>query len=168
MVESAKLMPEWMKSIQAEVELEEARGQAIAQRNRAAVLLIQAERPKFWQHLIEKLKIATDALPNLKLAGRFSPGIESRGIRISMSHPGLFVSQTHTDLFLDSDCIRCTGLDIGFYNLRFCAVSNSEIAVTDEQGDGHPMDPDQASEYVMRRMIDLLELRKRQPPYSRY
>jgi len=167
MAENEKLMPDWMREMQVDIELAEEKQRATAQRDHAASLLIQLERPRHWQHLREKLKIAADALPSLKLRGQFLIRGDD-GMRISMNRSGLFASKTWTDLYLDQRCIRCTTLDAGSYNLQFRAISETEIAVIDEQGYAQPMDTDGAVKFIMRRMIKLIESPAGTPSLSRY
>lgn len=153
-------IPEWMKKKQLENAQVEAQEQLRLQRESADMRLVEIEAPKFWQELLENMKIAVDALPALKLRGSYSLlGLES--VRIEMSSPGNFANMTYTDLFRDAGRIRASTLDAGAYSLLFCAVSDTEIGVVDEHKRGHAMNPDEASEYVMKRMLNLIERRRR-------
>jgi hypothetical protein len=163
MTAGEKLIPDWLKRKQEIVELEEAQREAGAQGRLAAGLLIERQRPKFWQQLVEKLKIAIDALPEvpaLKLAGSLSP-FGSTQVRLDMRRTGLWANTTYTDLFCDEWRIRCTTLGDGAYNLEFCTIGNTEIAVVDDRSPGTPMDADYASQYIMGRMVNLLERQHR-------
>ncbi len=138
----------------------EAQEQTKLERRLAGMRLVEVEAPKFWQELLEKMKIAVDALPALKLHGSYSlMGLES--VRIEMSSPGNFPNMTYTDLFRAADRIRASTLDAGAYSLMFHVVSDTEIGVVDEHKGGHPMNPDETSEYVMKRMLNLIERRLR-------
>jgi len=45
---------------------------------------------------------------------------------------------------------------------KLCSVvSDTEIGVVDEPKGGKPMNTDQASEYILQRMVDLIERRRR-------
>lgn len=150
------LIPDFLKQRRTASDLADEEKRAIEDQNRIAALLIASGAPRFWRSLLEKLKIATDALPHVNLRGQFKPSLDERGVRISVNGTAPFVSQTYTDLYLDSRCIRCTELNIGFYNLEFRVGLESEIVVVDELGDGDPMDPDAAVKYIIERMMDHL------------
>jgi hypothetical protein len=147
-----------MQKEKAVNELAEARRQAAEQRALAAALFVEEEGPKFWKTLKEKLQIAVDALPVLSLNGSFS-SIGPVSVRINMNQPGIFANITYTDIFIDQNGFRCTTLDDGFYNLAFCIVSENNLAVMDQQHESSPMNPEEASEYIIRRMIKLLRSR---------
>lgn len=154
------LVPEWMKQRQIESELAEAKEDARLHRVVAAGLLIEREGPKFWQQLMKELKIAVDALPVLKMQGSYTL-IGQDGARIDVSSPGIFANFTYTNMFRDDVGIRCSTLDAGAYRLLFRVVSNTEIGVVDEHREGAPMNPSLASQYVLGRMVDLIERRRR-------
>lgn len=156
MTASEKLVPEWMQKKQRDAELAEAREEARLQRQLAAERLIEIEGPCFWKALLGHLKIAVDALPVLKLAGSLSPvGLES--VRISMNRPGIFPNMTYVDLFRDAVQIRCSVLNGGVHNLRFCAISDTAIAVLPGQDSHTPMTAEMASQYIIQSMIDVIE-----------
>lgn len=150
------LMPEWMKKkIEREAQGKN-REEASKQRAMAAASLLQLKIPEYWQRLKEKLAIAVEFLPKLDMQGQITPSGD-KGLRISVSRPGIFANQTFTDIFLAPRAITCTGLNLGTYTLMFCVVSDTEIAVMLD-GMGEPMNPDQASEYIMRQMVELIDL----------
>jgi glycogen debranching enzyme len=153
---SSDLIPDWMKEEKHAIELAAAQDAAQRATRRAAESLIRAEQPGFWKELAEKLKIATDALPHLGLAGKFEIGPGDH-IKVTVRRPDVFLRETFTDLSLKADRIQCTTLDVGFYNLLFCAISDTAIAVINEQDTGdEPMNSEAASEFVMKRMINFV------------
>lgn len=150
------LMPEWMKRKQGKKEAEEARAEAVRQRDMAMSNLVQLKFPDFWKSLTEKLAIAVEFLPKLDMQGELTPMNVS--IRVSVSRPGIFANQTYTDLFPTSREIKATMLDGDAYTLPIVAVSDSEIAVT-VTGGHSPMNAEKAAEHIMSRMIELIESR---------
>ena len=152
------LMPEWMKRRQGKKEAGEARAEAAKQRDLAFSNLLQLKCPDFWRSLTEKLGIAVEFLPKLNMQGRLTP--LNPGVRISVSRPGAFANQTYTDLFPTLSEIKATMPDGGAYTLPFVAASDTEIAVTVVEGHS-PMNADKAAEYIMTRMIELIESRER-------
>ena len=152
-------MPDWIKKrLQAE-QLEKAEEEAKRQRSLAGGLLIEKERPRFWRQLQEKLNIDVQFLPKLGIIGSISahPGAPSNpSLRINMMRSGIYPNQTYTDVFLDANRIRCTTLGDGAYSFQFCVVSDTEIAVMNE-ANGQRMDSGQASEYILRRMVELID-----------
>jgi hypothetical protein len=157
---SKSQMPEWMKKKQQEMRLSEATEKDAERRKLAAALLIQSESPEFWKRLLDNLKLAVEALATIELTGSYSQ-IGLNAVRISMNHPDLFASRTHTDLFHETGRIRCTTLGVGAYNLDFHVISETEVGVLDKHKGGSPMNADQASEYVIRRMVDFIERQRR-------
>jgi len=65
--------PEWMKKKQSEQEATAAETEIRRQRAENAALLIDKEGQKFWKEIKEKLAIAVEFLPDLKLKGVISP-----------------------------------------------------------------------------------------------
>src|SRR4051812_7699204 len=116
-------VPEWMKKKQEENDLAESREQARLHRIAAGQLFVEMNAPKFWMNLLEKLKIAVDALPILKMAGSYT-AIGHDSVRINVSSPGLFANFTYTDLFRDDNGIRCSTVDAGVYHLLFCVIGD--------------------------------------------
>ena len=154
------LIPEWIKKKQVEFALEEAQVEARLQRQLAAKLFVQSESPRFWERLVDKLKIAVDALPVLKIEGSLNKDSD-RHVRIFMRMPGIFPNETYTNLFLDDQRIRATTLDDGSYTLDFIIPRENCLSVM-TTGEGITMSPDRAHEYIMSRMILLLERRRGQ------
>jgi hypothetical protein len=147
------LVPEWMKKRRQEDELAETKKEAARQQAIDASLLLKQEGPKFWSQLQQSLAIAVDSLPVLKLAGSITQ--YSEGIRIDVIYYHLVPIQTYTDIIYDPGraVIRCTTMSGGICQLCLCMASHNEIAVLSEL-DGLPMNPEQASEFIMRPMVD--------------
>jgi hypothetical protein len=152
------LIPEWMQAKRQQDDLAIAREGERIQARLAASLLIERERTTFWKNLIQNLKIAVDALPILKMAGSVSPvGLDA--IRIQVSKPGIFANFTHTDLFLDAAGVRCHMMEGGYYEFQFSVISESAIGLTDSRSP-RPLNSEQISERIMRRMVELIEGRQ--------
>jgi hypothetical protein len=149
------LMPEWMKKKQQQNELLEAKREAERQREMAAHNLIQLKAPGFLKELEEKLAIAVEFLPKLQMEGLLTSFIG--GLRVSVSKPGIFANQTYTDLHINTRDIRCTMLNGGAYTLPFAVVSDTEIGVAYDSMSGAVMNASKASEYIIGRMIDMIE-----------
>jgi hypothetical protein len=153
------LVPEWMKKRRQEDELAELKKEAARYREVDASLLIRQEGPKFWSQLQQSLAIAVDSLPVLKLAGSITQ--YSEGIRIDVIYYHLVPIQTYTDIIYDPGraVIRCTTMSGGICQLCLCVTSNNEVTAIAEL-DGHPMNPEQASEFIMRPMVDYVSAYK--------
>lgn len=147
------LVPEWMKKKRQEDELAEAKKEAARQLEVQASHILRQEGPRFWSQLQKNLAIAVDSLPFLKLTGSISSF--SEGIRIEVVYYHLVPVQTYTDISYDSNraAIRCSTMSGGICQLYLRVVSDSEITALAEL-DGLPMNPEQASEFIMRPMID--------------
>jgi len=147
------LVPEWMKKKRQEDELAEARKEAARQLEVNASPLLQQEGPGFWSQLQQRLAAVVDSLPILKLSGSISQFNE--GIRIDVVYYHLIPVQAYTDIYYDPDTavIRCSTMSGGICQLYLCVASNNEVTALAEL-DGPPMDPEQASEYIMRPMVD--------------
>lgn len=150
------MMPEWMKKKVEQDAREKHKEEAGRHRVPAASNFLQLKIPEYWQRVKEKLAIAVEFLPKLNMQSQITPSGD-KGFRISVSRPGVFTNQTFTDVFLAPRAITCTGLNLGAYTLMFCVVSDTEIGVMVD-GMGEPINADQASEYIMRKMVDLIEL----------
>jgi hypothetical protein len=153
-MESEKQIPDWMKKKREGMDKEEAEQQKREHDQLTANRLIQSEASKFWKSLIESLKVAVDALPTIRLRGSLEAQGQE-GIRIRIDREDNSPNMTYTDMFLAGDHIQCTGLSVGAYNLEFRAISNTEIGVISSRGE-NVMNVAQASEHVMRRMVDAL------------
>jgi hypothetical protein len=147
------LVPEWMRKRRQEDELAEAKKEAARQQAVEASLLLKQEGPKFWSQLQRSLAIAVDSLPVLRLTGSITQ--YSEGIRIEVIYYHLVPIQTYTDIIYDPGkaLIRCSTMSGGICQLCLCVASNNEIAVIADPS-GLPMNPEQASEFIMRPMVD--------------
>lgn len=159
-----RLIPEYLKKKHEQVEAEESQRQVTAAQQRADELLISIQWSTFWKQLTEKLHLAVDsfpALPFLGLDGKLTSFVPSQ-VRIEMHRiGGLRLNGTHTDLYCDGHTIRCTTLGDGVYTLKFCVLSDTEIGVVSSQSPGIGMNAEQASEYVIDRMMALKERQSR-------
>ena len=149
------MMPEWMKKKQEQTELAEANREAAQQREIAANALIQLKAPDFWKHLKQQLAIAVEFLPNLKLAGQITDTLGS--VRVSMSRPGVYPSQTYTDLSLQPRSIHCTALNGGSYDLNFSIYSDTEICVIEGTTYTPPLNPEEATKLILEKMMGIVK-----------
>jgi hypothetical protein len=152
-------VPEWMRKLRQEYDLADADRNAARKREVENSLLLRQEGPKYWSRLQQCLAIAVDSLPVLKLSGSISRFVE--GIRIEVVYYHLIPVQTYTDISFDpgSAIVRCTTMSGGICQLYLCASDNNEIAALSEL-DGAPMNPEQASEFILRPMVDTVFIRK--------
>jgi hypothetical protein len=148
------LMPEWMKKKQEQVELENAKQEAIRQRDLAVASLIQLKSPDFWKRLKEQLGIAVEFLPKLGLQGQITDTFES--VRVSMSRPGAYPNQTYTDLSLQPRSIHCTTLNGGAYELNFSTHSDTEICVVQSNTYTPPLNPEEAAKLILEKMMEII------------
>jgi len=150
--------PEWMRKKQAEQEAAAKAEDLRQQRIVDSALLIDRDGLKFWKELKEKLAIAVEFLPDLKLAGSISPtGVDA--IRILVNKPGVSLNQTYSDLFYNREAkeIRCGMQNRGMYSLGFCVVTDENRVVVASSGRAGVMGPEAAAQFVMERMIDYIE-----------
>lgn len=146
---------EWIKERQADAALAAAEAEVARQKHFAKQQLIDGQRQPFWAQMLEQLRKDTRGISALGLLGRYQENFGD-SVRITVTRPGTAYGQVFTDLCLGPRHIQCTGLDIGFYNLLFCAVSDDEIAVVSEQNPGPPMSAAKTAQYVLERMVDHL------------
>jgi hypothetical protein len=159
-----KLIPEYLKKKNEQVKAEESQREVTAARQRADELLISNQWLKFWQQMTEKLHLAVDsfpALPSLGLDGKLTSFISNQVRGEIHSTIGLRLNGTHTDLFCDGRTIRCTTLGDGVYTLKFCVLSDMAIGAVSSRNPGLGMDAEEAAQYVIDRMMTLLERQSR-------
>ena len=146
-------VPAWMKKLQQEHALIDARRDAARKQEVANSLLLRQEGPNFWNQLQQSLATAVDSLPVLKMSGSISHFRE--GIRIEVVYQHLIPVQTYTDISYDPDSavVRCTTMNGGICQLYLCVTEDNEIAAFSEL-DGPPMNSEQASEFILRPMVD--------------
>jgi hypothetical protein len=80
---------------------------------------------------------------------------------VQVSKPGIFANFTYTDLLLNPNGIQCRTLDAGFYELEFKVISDTEIGITHSRHAGPPWNPERTCEFIMRKMVEQIELRER-------
>jgi len=153
------LVPEWIKKIRQEDELAEAKQEITRRLEVEASSLLQQEGSRFWSQLQQSLSIVVESLPVLNLSGSISQF--SNGIRIEVVYYHLVPVQTYTDVSYDPDSavIRCSAMSGGICRLYLRATPNNEIAAFAELT-GPPMDPEQASEFIMHPMVDSVRIQK--------
>ena len=115
---------------------------------------IEKAGPEYWRALQEQLVAAVDVLPDGELSGSITTF--GGGLRVTVTRIGAF-NQTHTDIFYTRNAteIRCSTHDSGLYILKFCVTPDNQLAVKSARG-VDPMNPAQASEYIMQSMIDVM------------
>jgi hypothetical protein len=152
-------IPGWMKKLQQEHALADARKDAARKQAVENSLFLRQEGPKFWSQLQQSLAIAVDSLPVLKLSGSISHF--SEGIRIEVVFYHLIPVQTYTDISYDpgSAVVRCSTMSGGICQLYLCVADNNEIVAFSEL-DGPPMNPEQAAEFIVRPMVDCVFIQK--------
>lgn len=153
------LVPEWMRKIRQEDELAEAKKKAARQSEVQASSFLRQEGPIFWSRLQQSLAICVDSLPVLNLSGSISNFKE--GIRIEVVYYYLVPIQTYTDICYDpgTAVLRCSTMYGGICQLYLCEIPNNKVAAFAELEEP-PMDPEQASEYIMRPMVDSVRIQK--------
>lgn len=126
------------------------------QTDKEASLLIERTAPEFWTALQEKLDIAADAVSEHNLSGLAT--VFGGGLRVTINRPGKAFSQTYTDLMFKRGMaeIRCTTLNNGTYHLQFRVAPDNRLVVVSSQG-SEPMNAEQASEYVVQRMLEVID-----------
>ena len=149
------MMPEWMKKKQEQIESTEAQREAARQRDLAASNLIQLKAPDFWNRLKKELAIAVEFLPKLNLQGQITDTFGS--VRVSMSRPGVYPSQTYTDLSLQPRSIHCTALNGGSYDLNFSIYSDTEICVIESNTYTPPLNPEEATKLILEKMMGIVK-----------
>jgi hypothetical protein len=153
------LVPEWIKKLQQEHELAEAEKNNARKREIESSKLLRQEGPEFWAQLQQRLSVAVDSLPVLKLSGSISHFRE--GIRVDVVYQHLIPIQTYTDISYDPGnvAVRCSTMNGGICQLYLCVADNNEIVAFSEP-DGPPMDPEQAAEFILRPMVDHVFINK--------
>ena len=125
-------------------------------RSQSADPVARYQKTEFWKLLLQELEWVVTALHEINFTGSISPFGEQI-VRVSLRDVGSPSASTRTDLILDGDRIRCSVLNAGIYYLNFTALSDAQIAIQDIQRSGNPMDPRKTAEYVVERMLNILE-----------
>lgn len=118
--------------------------------------IAQRQRTEFWKLLLKELEFAVSAVREIDSTGSISP-FGQEIVRVSLSDDGIPPISTRTDLILDGDRIRCSVLNGGIYYLNFAALSDTKVVVQDIQRNGGSMDARKTAEYVVDRMLNILE-----------
>jgi hypothetical protein len=118
--------------------------------------IAQRQRTEFWKQLLKELEFTASALREIDFTGSINPFGEEI-VRVSLSDDGIPPKSTRTDLILDGDRIRCSVLNGGIYYLNFAALSDTAVVVQDIQRNGGSMDALKTAEYVVERMLNILE-----------
>lgn len=160
MMDGKRTLPEFIRKRK---ELERRSGSYSAEGgNRSPNLesIVRLQSKRFWKLLVKELELTVSALREIDVTGSISPFGEEI-VRVSLNDNSASPTSTRTDLILDGDRIRCSVADGGIYYLNFTAVSDTEIAVRDIQRDGDSMDALKTAEYVVDRMLNILEWTRR-------
>ena len=106
--------------------------------------------------MLDELEFVVSAVREINVTGCINPFGEEI-VRISLNDDSAPPAFTRTDLILDGDHIRCSVLNGGIYYMNFAAASNAEIVVHDIQRNDGSMDAQKAAEYVVERMLNILD-----------
>ena len=156
------MVPSWMKEEQKKEEALESARLISEHRERAALLAIERFGPAFWQSLKEKLQISVRSLHVLNMTGSFSsPMGDPRHIHIEVARPENFPQLANTDIYFDGESFRCSGLNIGSYDVKLMVSTNNEVAASVLSEPHKMMDPDGTAEYIMRRMVNFVKTGRR-------
>jgi hypothetical protein len=118
------------------------------------------QRTEFWKQLLKELEFTASALREIDFTGSISPFGEEI-VRVSLHDDGIPPISTRTDLILDGDRIRCSVLNGGIYYLNFASLCDTKVVVQDIQRNGGSMDARKTAEYVVDRMLNILEWTRR-------
>jgi hypothetical protein len=115
-----------------------------------------AQSAEFWKLLRKELEVTVNALCEIGIISSVCPFGEEI-LRISLNDDGLQPIFTSTDAVLDGDRIRCSVLNGGIYYLNFFYQAGTGVVVQDIQRERDFMGPRKAAEYVLDRMLNILE-----------
>jgi len=118
------------------------------------------QRTEFWKQLLRELEFTASALCEIDFIGSISPFGEEI-VRVSLHDDSIPPLSTRTDLILDGDLIRCSVLNGGIYYLNFTVLSDTKVVVQDIQRNSGSMDARKTAEYVVDRMLNILEWTRR-------
>jgi len=154
------LKPDWIKRRKSQAALADAKTEAVKQREKAALLEIQAGSPEFWRQLLVESAANTNSLPDVGARGRTSTFGNRRGgeqrCRIEVVQSGRILGMTYTDLFYTpGDCmIRSLTLEGESNNFTFCVLpKNKGIAVLSDDG-FTPLGAKELAELLVEQMVD--------------
>lgn len=99
-------------------------------------------------------------MQEIDIKGSISPFGEDIS-RITLSDDSVPPLATRTDIVLDGDRIRCSVLNGGIYYLDLAAFHDKEIFALDIQADDAPMNAQKTAEYMINRMVNIIEWMRR-------
>ena len=148
-------IPQFLRREQEQRELEKAQEAARKGRDHAAFLLIAQKASLFRTRVLSRLEASVKALPvTVEMVG--SVNRVGTGFRVCVNKLGPIANYTHTDLFFEPLRIRCNFHEGGSEELRFCTLSESEIAVIDG---AEPMTEEETGDYILQRMVNIIKSR---------
>ncbi len=101
-----------------------------------------------------KLHITVESLSVIGLNGSFGSPIDASHVHIEVVKRDHFPSVANTDIHFDGNNLRCTGLNVGVYDLRLFATTSGDVIASTENQPNKMMDPDQTAEFIMKRMVE--------------
>ena len=122
--------------------------------------IAQSQSLGFWRHLNDELRFTLGAMQEIDIKGSISPFGEDIS-RITLSDDSVPPAATRTDIVLDGDRIRCSVLNGGIYYLDLATFQDKEIFAQDIQADDTPMNAQKTAEYVISRMVNIIEWMRR-------
>jgi hypothetical protein len=122
--------------------------------------ITQSQSLGFWRHLNDELRFTLSATQEIDIKGSISPFGEDIS-RITLSDHSLPPIATRTDIVLDGERIRCSVLNGGIYYLDLVIFHGTEIFAQDIQADDTPMNAQKTAEYVISRMVNIIEWMRR-------
>lgn len=147
--------PEWLRWEHQQRESERMRSEAQTSQDRAALLLIEQKGPLFRDRVLSRMEACVKALPEtVEMAGSLNP--LGACFRVCVNSLGPRANYTHSDVFFEPLRIRCNFHEGGSEELRFCALSESEIGAI---GGARPMSEEETGDYIMQRMVNLVKSR---------
>lgn len=127
-----------------------------ANRSPKADSIIRLQSAGFWKRLLGALELTVKALREIDVTGSINP-FGKEIVRVLLNDNSTPPVSTRIDLILDGDRIRCSVMNGGIYYLNFVAVSDTQIEVRDIQNDSDSLDARRTAEYVVDRMLNILE-----------
>ena len=155
-VDSEKVLPEFIQEWKERRRRSELSTAESGNSSPKPAPIARTQRIEFWKQLLKELEFTASALRQIDVAGSISPFGEEI-VRVSLGDDGIPPKSTRTDLILDGDRIRCSVLNGGIYYLNFAALSDTKVVVQDIQRNGGSMDARKTAEYVVDRMLNILE-----------
>lgn len=151
------LVPEWIMREKRDIEREENSRREFARMNAEAMLAMERKAPIFWKSLKDKLYITVESLPIISLNGSFSSPLDSNHVLVEVSKVSHFPSVANSDLHFDGNEVRCTGLNIGAYQIRILASTDGDVSASVVGQPFKAMNPDQTAEFIMKKMVDYVK-----------